>query len=110
MTYRLSPGSHVSLAALVVTGAMLANQPAAADEAEHEHVLGERLGTVEFAVACAEPVQEDFNRAMALYHSFAWSHAGEAFEAIAEEDPRAAWPIGGAPWSCSTTLSFGPAA
>jgi hypothetical protein len=87
MTFRLSPGSHVSLAALVVTGAMLANQPAAADEAEHEHVLGERLGTVEFAVACAEPVQEDFNRAMALYHSFAWSHAGEAFEAIAEADP-----------------------
>ena len=87
MTFRLSSGSHVSLAALVATGALLANQPAAADEAEHEHVLGDRLGTVEFPVACAEPVQEDFNRAMALYHSFAWSHAGEAFEAIAEEDP-----------------------
>jgi len=87
MTFRLSPGSHVSLAALVATGAMLATRPAAADEAGHEHVLGDRLGTVEFAVACAEPVQEDFNRAMALYHSFAWTPAGEAFEAIAEEDP-----------------------
>jgi tetratricopeptide (TPR) repeat protein len=87
MTFRLSPGSHASVAALVITSAILANKPVAADEAEHEHVLGGRLGTVAFTVACAEPVQEDFNRAMALYHSFAWAHAGEAFEAIAEEDP-----------------------
>ena len=87
MSCSLSFGSRVSLAALLATGALLGTPPAAAQEAGHEHVLGDRLGTVEFPVACAEAVQEDFNRAMALYHSFAWSHAGEAFEAIAQEDP-----------------------
>ncbi|HYN88262.1 MAG TPA: hypothetical protein VER55_07020, partial [Ardenticatenaceae bacterium] len=87
MTVRLSRKTHASVAALFVTGAILVAWPTAANEAEHEHVLGDRLGTVEFAVGCAEPVREEFNRAMALYHSFAWSHAGEAFEAIAKEDP-----------------------
>jgi tetratricopeptide (TPR) repeat protein len=87
MTLRLSPKTHASVAALIATGAIFVTWPAVADNAEHEHVLGDRLGTVEFAVACADPVQDDFSRAMALYHSFAWSHAGEAFEAIAKEDP-----------------------
>jgi tetratricopeptide (TPR) repeat protein len=87
MSYRLSFGSHASLIALVATGALLATKPASAQEAEHKHVLGDQLGTVEFDVACAEAVQENFNRAMALYHSFAWAHAGEAFETIARDDP-----------------------
>src|SRR5687768_9647715 len=87
MSFPLSFGSHASLTALVAAGALLAAPPAAAQAAEHEHVLGDRLGTVEFTVTCAEGVQKDFNRAMALYHSFAWSHAGEAFEVIAEDDP-----------------------
>ncbi|HUG63163.1 MAG TPA: hypothetical protein VMP03_15040 [Methylomirabilota bacterium] len=87
MSFPHSFGSHASLAALVAAGALLAAPLAAAQEAEHKYVLGDRLGTVEFPVACAEAVQEDFNRAMALYHSFAWSHAGEAFDVIAEDDP-----------------------
>jgi tetratricopeptide (TPR) repeat protein len=87
MSFPFLVRSLTSLAALAAAGALLAARPAAAQEAEHEHVLGGRLGTVEFPVACAEGVQDDFNRAMALFHSFAWSHAGEAFEAIAEEDP-----------------------
>ncbi len=112
MSIPLSLRCHASLsvAALVAAGALLATGPAAAQEAEHEHVPGDRLGTVEFPVACAETVQDDFNRAMALYHSFAWSHAGEAFAAIAEEDPTCGMAHWGAPWSCSTTRSFGPAA
>jgi tetratricopeptide (TPR) repeat protein len=87
MSFPFLVRSLTSLAALAAAGALLAAGPATAQEAEHEHVLGGRLGTVEFPVACAEGVQDDFNRAMALFHSFAWSHAGEAFEAIAEEDP-----------------------
>ena len=46
-----------------------------------------RLGTVEFQVGCAAAVQDDFNRAMALYHSFAMPDAKAAFEAIVEADP-----------------------
>jgi hypothetical protein len=47
----------------------------------------ERLGKVEFKVECNAAVQPDFNRAMALYHSFAWRPATQAFEAIAKADP-----------------------
>jgi hypothetical protein len=47
----------------------------------------ERLGKVEFNVECNAAVQPDFNRAMALYHSFAWRPATQAFEAIAKADP-----------------------
>ena len=63
MRFRLSLKTHASVAALIATGAIFVTWPAAANEAEHEHVLGDRLGTVEFAVGCAEPVREDFNRA-----------------------------------------------
>jgi hypothetical protein len=46
-----------------------------------------RLGKVEFKVACSEKVQPTFNRAMALYHSFAWKPAGDVFAAVAKADP-----------------------
>ncbi len=77
MSFPVSFGSHASLATLAASGALLAIGPAAAQESEHDHALGDQLGTVEFPVACAEGVQDDFNRAMAHYHSFAWSHAGD---------------------------------
>jgi hypothetical protein len=78
--------TRTSLATLCATGVIFSAGAAAAHE-EHT-ILGDQLGTVEFAVACNEEAQEEFTRAMALYHSFAWSQAGEAFEAVAEADPQ----------------------
>lgn len=46
-----------------------------------------RLGKVEFTVGCSETAQESFDRAMALYHSFAWPEAATAFSEIAASDP-----------------------
>jgi hypothetical protein len=46
-----------------------------------------RLGKVEFKVECNSAAQRTFNRAMALYHSFAWQPAGDAFAAVAKADP-----------------------
>jgi hypothetical protein len=61
---------------------------ASAASAHDEHtVLSDQLGTVEFAVACNVEAQEGFTRAMALFHSFAWSQAGEAFDEVAAADP-----------------------
>ena len=42
----------------------------------------ERLGQVQFKVSCTAEAQTNFNRAMALYHSFAWKAAGPAFTEI----------------------------
>jgi hypothetical protein len=53
-------------------------------------VAQERLGQVQFTVSCTAESQAKFNRAMALYHSFAWKPAGAAFTEIAQADPRCA--------------------
>ena len=45
----------------------------------------ERLGTVEFKVSCT--AQPDFNRAVALLHSFWFQPADQAFRAIAAKEP-----------------------
>jgi len=38
-------------------------------------------------VECSTAAQQTFNRAMALYHSFAWKPAADAFAAVAKADP-----------------------
>jgi len=48
---------------------------------------GERLGRVHFPVSCAPTVQGDFERAVALLHSFWYEEALKAFTAITTNDP-----------------------
>ena len=47
----------------------------------------ERLGTVRFATSCAPAVQTQFNRAVALLHSFHLDAAVTAFTDVAAADP-----------------------
>ena len=49
---------------------------------EHSHENGEKLGTVHFATSCNEAAQKDFNRAVALLHSFQFSRAIEGFNFV----------------------------
>ena len=53
----------------------------------HDHPAPEKLGTVWFPVSCKPAVQAEFNRAVALLHSFAYTAAREAFNTVAEHDP-----------------------
>jgi hypothetical protein len=46
-----------------------------------------RLGTVSFEISCKPELQPDFNRAIALLHSFWHSEAQQAFEKIVAADP-----------------------
>jgi hypothetical protein len=48
---------------------------------------GEKLGRVHFPVSCAPAVQGDFERAVALLHSFWYEEAVKAFTAITVSDP-----------------------
>jgi hypothetical protein len=52
---------------------------------EHQHASGEKLGTVHFATSCNEAAQTEFNRAVALLHSFQFSRAIEGFNAVLGE-------------------------
>jgi hypothetical protein len=69
---------------------------------EYQHGTGEKLGTVHFATSCNEAVQKEFDRAVALLHSFQFSRAIEGFNAVLGEDPTCAiayWGIGLSDWS-----------
>ena len=72
---------------LIIAGAWFAF--AAPSVAQHQHPAGEpeKLGKVDFSVSCDAAVQPQFNRAVAMLHSFWYEKASEAFAAIAEKDP-----------------------
>ena len=56
----------------------------------HSHNAPEKLGKVSFPISCTPAVQEQFNRGVALLHSFAYTAAENAFRDVAELDPRCA--------------------
>src|SRR5258705_8246114 len=57
----------------------------------HQHELTEQqIGSVHFATSCSKAVQADFQRAVALLHSFQYEQARGAFQEIAKRDPTCA--------------------
>src|SRR5688500_9027710 len=96
MEERIMPRVHGSLlapiAATMLFSAGLApsamSQTSPGPDSGHAHSPGaERLGKVQFKVECTAAAQAEFNRAMALYHSFVWPAAAASFEAVAQADP-----------------------
>lgn len=53
----------------------------------HDHPIPEKLGTVSFPNSCKPQVQTEFNRAVALLHSFAYQPAETAFHHVIQQDP-----------------------
>src|SRR5208282_1954912 len=70
-------------------GAVIFASPAPAEEV-HSHPPPEKLGTVTFATSCAQSVAHDFERAVALLHSFAYAASEKAFLDVAAADPSCA--------------------
>jgi tetratricopeptide (TPR) repeat protein len=70
--------------------ALLFLSPLASAQETHNHSAPEKLGKVSFPTTCAAAVQEQFDRGVALLHSFAYSDAEKAFHTVAEQDPRCA--------------------
>jgi len=64
----------------------------------------EKLGKVHFPVSCSAVAQEQFDRGVALLHSFWLDEAGKAFAAIAQADPGCAM----AHWGTAITLFGNP--
>jgi hypothetical protein len=74
---------------------------ALAQEHEHGATPGEKLGTVHFTVSCSAAAQPQFDRAVALLHSFEFASAIEAFTATLTTDPTCAmsqWGIALSRW------------
>ena len=56
----------------------------------HSHGVPEKLGEVSFPISCKPGAQQQFNRAVALLHSFAYAPAADAFRGVAKQDPQCA--------------------
>src|SRR5438093_1339600 len=67
---------------------------------EHEHPVPEKLGVVSFPTSCSAGVQRDFERAVALLHSFAYSAAEKSFRDVANADPKCAMAHWGIAMTC----------
>src|ERR1700730_9159914 len=74
---------------LLVAGAVIC-APAASAQEVHSHPPPEKLGTVRFATSCAQSVTHEFERAVALLHSFAYNASENAFRNVATADPSCA--------------------
>src|SRR4051812_44684834 len=69
---------------------------------EMEHAPHEQLGTVHFETSCAPAAQVEFDRGVALLHSFQFGRARESFRAVLKADPKCAmanWGIAIVEWS-----------
>jgi tetratricopeptide (TPR) repeat protein len=75
----------------------------AAPAQDHQHTAAvPGLGAVAFTVSCGAAAQSQFNRAVALLHSFEFLHAIEGFGATLAADPSCAmaeWGIALSRWS-----------
>jgi tetratricopeptide (TPR) repeat protein len=73
-----------------MTGRLLLTLPALAlagslvGAAQHEH---DRLGSVTFPTSCDPRVQADFERGVAMLHSYWFNYAGKMFQSVLDRDP-----------------------
>ena len=63
-------------------------QPRAQETHQHKHEMGEKLGRVNFSVSCNKAAQQQFNRAVALLHSFWYAEAEKGFVEVTKTDPK----------------------
>jgi hypothetical protein len=69
---------------------------------ERQHGKGEKLGAVHFSTSCNAAAQKEFDRAVALLHSFQFNQAIEGFNAVLKSDPTcgiAHWGVALSQWS-----------
>jgi tetratricopeptide (TPR) repeat protein len=71
-----------------------------AQEPQHHHDADEELGTVSFSTSCAPAVESQFERGVALLHSFEYEAAHGQFEEVAKKDPNCAMAY----WGQAMTL------
>ncbi|CAN5685815.1 hypothetical protein BH10ACI4_BH10ACI4_16490 [soil metagenome] len=67
----------------------------------HDHASTETLGSVTFSTSCSPTVQPQFNRAVALMHSFQFGSAIQGFNSVLAADPKCAiadWGIALSSW------------
>src|SRR6266478_1351376 len=78
-----------SRAILVILVFALSSSCFAQNEAHH-HDVGEKLGAVSFPTSCVQAAHAQFERGVALLHSFEYEQASKQFQEIEKNDPHCA--------------------
>ncbi len=92
------PPIRIAATAVVLAAALFIATPV---RAQHDHAATGRLGSVHFETSCAPAVRPEFDRGIALLHSFWFSAAVESFATVLKGDPRCAmahWGIAMSWW------------
>jgi tetratricopeptide (TPR) repeat protein len=76
-------------------------------EHDHAHEVPESFGTIHFPTSCSPKLASDFERAVAMLHSFAYPEAAQAFADVAARDPGCAMAQWGIAMSYFHTI-WGP--
>src|SRR5262245_32016271 len=76
------------------------SDPVADETHQHAAEAPEKLGKVDFPVACSAEAGAEFQRAVALLHSFVYEEAQKAFTEVTATDPACAM----AHWGVAMTL------
>jgi len=98
------------IAPLMLAVALVLLAPARASaqhEHDHAHTVPEGFGTIHFPTSCKPELSSDFERAVAMLHSFAYPEAATAFAAVAAKDPNCAMAQWGIAMSYFHTI-WGP--
>jgi hypothetical protein len=77
-------------ALLICACVPLPYEPAWAQNEHADHFAGEHFGSVHFPISCSPDAQRQFDRAVAMLHSFFYPETVKAFSAIAQAEPSCA--------------------
>jgi hypothetical protein len=81
--------AHVSIA--ILAGVLAGGWFVVNGQDEHAgHALSSNFGKVHFQISCSPASQQEFDRAVAMLHSFFYPETEKAFRAIAEREPSCA--------------------
>jgi tetratricopeptide (TPR) repeat protein len=75
----------IRVGVIVLSLAALADSTAARQHEQHQQ--HDQLGIVTFPTSCQPNVQADFERGIAMLHSYWFNYAGKTFRGILEQDP-----------------------
>lgn len=86
---------------IVFVLALFINAPLLAHESQPGTSINQdQLGRTNFAISCSSAAQQEFNRAVAMLHSFWYDEAKKTFAHVAEIEPRCAM----AQWGITMSL------
>jgi hypothetical protein len=99
---------HVRMVFVAVLGFVLTQPTWSHEDGTPQVGTPEQVGRVKFSVSCSAAAQEEFNRSVALLHSFYYTAAVKAFTHVTEVDPGCAMGYWGVAMSWWYPLWYPP--